>query len=535
MQFKAKHISQAKMTQHYAFDDMISIQERIEEWNGRIGVKKRSNETTYKLDQQTVNTNEEMITRLRQQVREQRQQLSKMMRKDFEVIQTALGDPKFRFQQLQCQRYDFNTAQKELNEDWCHDVKRLNHYVFQKNCRMRRLDTLMLKLRDFNFMETSKFEREDNKELRRLKSEIDKMNMKCETAKYIQSTYLKTVNELNRAQLGAQNKLDALEMQVITENEELTCLKAICKRTLRSRDRARLSCKKEALIKARDKSDRETILKKLLRRRKHSVYNEDAFLQGNTNFGVMDRKQKPAIRHTLQSNAKLNDLENLFTEFKDKAAVSSVKKIPELFFHEINTLKRLANEANDRNQKLEDYKKLFSETQARMEAAKYRQQSEIDQLSKEIDSLKEEVERKTSNISQIERQAKMNEQLSIDAFNIVNYIISLSEQADFNDDESYINFNQNRLTVSSLQSESLRGAMEKLSRRLQLAKSLDTKNPRPTESLMTRPKPDVKFKLPHQEDDENDEAFFVQEDNKITNEEYLTRETIKARFKKMKK
>ena len=36
----------------------------------------------------------------------------------------------------------------------------------------------------------------------------------------------------------------------------------------------------------------------------------------NTNFGVMDRKQKPAIRHTLQSNARLNDLENLFTEFK---------------------------------------------------------------------------------------------------------------------------------------------------------------------------------------------------------------------------
>ena len=34
------------------------------------------------------------------------------------------------------------------------------------------------------------------------------------------------------------------------------------------------------IIQARDKSDRETILKKLLRRRKHSVYNEDAFLQG---------------------------------------------------------------------------------------------------------------------------------------------------------------------------------------------------------------------------------------------------------------
>ena len=41
-------------------------------------------------------------------------------------------------------------------------------------------------------------------------------------------------------------------------------------------------------------------------------------------------------------------------------------------------------------------------------------------------------------------------------------------------------------TFKSLQSESLRGEMEKLSRRLQLAKSLDTKNPLPTESLMTR-------------------------------------------------
>ena len=51
-----------------------------------------------------------------------------------------------RFTQLQCKRYDIDTAKKELNEDVCVEHKRLNHFIHQKESRVRRLSDLCLKV-----------------------------------------------------------------------------------------------------------------------------------------------------------------------------------------------------------------------------------------------------------------------------------------------------------------------------------------------------------------------------------------------------
>ena len=60
-----------------------------------------------------------------------------------------------------------------------------------KECRERRLGDLRLKLRDFNLMQESNYEKEDHKRVRLLMTKLDKMVTKRNTAKYIQSTYLK--------------------------------------------------------------------------------------------------------------------------------------------------------------------------------------------------------------------------------------------------------------------------------------------------------------------------------------------------------
>ena len=51
-----------------------------------------------------------------------------------------------RFTQLQCKRYDIDTAKKELNEDVCVEHKRLNHFIHQRESRIRRLSELCLKV-----------------------------------------------------------------------------------------------------------------------------------------------------------------------------------------------------------------------------------------------------------------------------------------------------------------------------------------------------------------------------------------------------
>ena len=66
------------------------------------------------------------------------------MNKDFQVIEEALQGK--RFTQLQCKRYDVDTAKKELNEDVCVEHKRLNHYIHQKVLCKAPLTRLPLKI-----------------------------------------------------------------------------------------------------------------------------------------------------------------------------------------------------------------------------------------------------------------------------------------------------------------------------------------------------------------------------------------------------
>ena len=61
---------------------------------------------------------------------------------------------------------------------------------------MRRLEDLRLQLRDFNLLHESNFEREDQKRVRLLMTKLDKMNTKRNTAKYVQSTYLKVLFQI---------------------------------------------------------------------------------------------------------------------------------------------------------------------------------------------------------------------------------------------------------------------------------------------------------------------------------------------------
>merc|ERR1719500_1613222 len=102
---------------------------------------------------------------------------------DHEVIQSALDG--CRATQLECKRYDAHTAQKELNEAVCVEKKRLNHFVHQKECRLRRLHDLKLHYRDFLLLEKSNFEDGDQKRVRMLSTKLDKMTLKRNTASFI--------------------------------------------------------------------------------------------------------------------------------------------------------------------------------------------------------------------------------------------------------------------------------------------------------------------------------------------------------------
>ena len=67
----------------------------------------------------------------------------------------------------------------------------MNRVKYQKECRRKRLADLLLKLHDYCLLQETNYEKVEQMELRRLKTEEDKMIMKRNTAKYIHSIYTK--------------------------------------------------------------------------------------------------------------------------------------------------------------------------------------------------------------------------------------------------------------------------------------------------------------------------------------------------------
>ena len=104
---------------------------------------------------------------------------------------------------------------------------------------MRRLEDLRLRLRDFNLLQETNFEKEDHKRLRLLMTKLDKMVTKRNTAKYIQSTYNKTLNKLNRDALTMHQHLDQFEVEVVNNQSELEDLKKIHKSAKTGQESAR--------------------------------------------------------------------------------------------------------------------------------------------------------------------------------------------------------------------------------------------------------------------------------------------------------
>merc|ERR1711892_1253626 len=208
-----------------------SLDQTVQELAGKIVVKRRDNESARQVQLDAIEINEDVIGSLRERVKARRRDLAHMLNKDKEVTENALADPKHRFQRLQCKRYDADTAKQELNEDLCNEIKRMNRVKYQKECRRKRLADLLLQL--------TNYEEVEQMELRRLKTEEDKMIMKRNTAKYIHSTYTKSLRQLTKTRTNVQNDLDTLHLELKKQSAELLDLKQIQQKTTIVRDQKR--------------------------------------------------------------------------------------------------------------------------------------------------------------------------------------------------------------------------------------------------------------------------------------------------------
>lgn len=363
-----------------------TMQETIDDLAGKISVKKRDNESVFRQMQDITKRNEERILQLRLTVKTAHRDLAKMLNMDHKVIQTALQQK--REVQLECKRYDAHTALKELNEDVCVEGKRLNHFIHQKECRMRRLDDLRLHYRDFMLLERSNFEKEDQRRARLLMTKLDKMIMKRNTASFLKSTYEKTVSKLEKDALTMHKHLDGLEVCSIAGRFELADLRKIYRSAKLGQEKSRTTRMSLEQDVYRSKQDRDTNIIDIRKRAKDAAELPDFSTRAPNDIlnGPGGKTKKSAYNRT---TTQLEVLIPIIEKFSAVTNTVNASSIPTAYERQIVQHNILSEHAGKLDTKLEDKRKVLDDATVRLADVRYHQAEKLKARSAEIREIRQ--------------------------------------------------------------------------------------------------------------------------------------------------
>jgi len=354
---------------------------------GKLSLKKRDNESIFEKQGEEIQKNADYILNLRAHIKNLRQDLSKAINTDHEVIEEALSDR--RSTQLECKRYDAQTAQKELNEDVCVVKKRLNHFKHQKECRARRLKDLQLQYRDFKLLDHSNFEVDDQRSVRLLSTKLDKMTLKRNTASFINRTYHKTLSNLNRDSLTMPKQIDELEKSVGVNSAELKDLEEIYAVAQSGHEASR--AKRMAIEREfySGKYQRDKILNEKKKIVKANADIPD--VEVKPSVPVQPRKtalvKKPEKPSVLLS--KLNPVIEMFSSVTN---TKTAAEIPEAYHRQIENQKNLEELREKIEEKLEISRKKHSELKKRLVEAQFTEKQKSIKADEDIKSLNDSIE-----------------------------------------------------------------------------------------------------------------------------------------------
>jgi Skp family chaperone for outer membrane proteins len=380
--------------------NMQTVPEQVDELQKKISIKQRDYQSLFRKQHEIIDSNEVKIIELRDTVKEARQKLAKMMNKDNDVIETALRGHKFH--QLQCKRYDVNTAKMELNEDVCAEHNKLNHYIHQKECRIRRLEELRLKLRDFELQQTTNFEREDEKRVRQLKTKFDKIVTKRDTAKYIQSTYSKTLNKLELDALTLHKDLDQLEWQVAANKEEVCDLKNmhVMAKNAKEKITEKIGFLEQDVHSQKAARDKE--LKNARKNAKIASHMPEVLfrnMQKNAFFEMLMIRRKSMKNSSLGTDSidHLDEYKSVMEDFSTVINTEKVKEIPQVFQRQKETFMKLAEEAKELENELDKKEADLATAKQKLEEVLYMEKEHNTELDRETAELKKKLSDQTNN------------------------------------------------------------------------------------------------------------------------------------------
>uniref|UniRef100_A0A8D0B832 ODAD1 central coiled coil region domain-containing protein n=1 Tax=Salvator merianae TaxID=96440 RepID=A0A8D0B832_SALMN len=393
------------------------VHEQISELQNKIQLLEGDRKAFYENSQWNIKKNKDSISQLRQENKKLHQKLADLLAGEEKVIKAAFqGHPA---EQGSVKNKTGEGAIQIINHRLCEKINQLNNLKHQVEIRKRRLEELQLQystktqeINDIQAMEEGNIEAA--KTLRTLENRLEKARFKTEEAVRITGMYQKLKAHMQEEAMHFQNKLDALEAEILRLHNELKDLESVNADALHARDaaRAQLQTQEENIYRERKLRDKKLKdLKKLTEEKR--AQNERAERRQSQKdrvpFGTEDLIKDTQVKKLtiLKNRQVMFTAADAFDKIRAATGVTEADDVVACFMAQEETFKHLEEMRIENEESLvrlkEEKDSLFHE----LEHTKYSGEAHkvgIQNLMKELnDHLKKEEKRRDATQADLDK------------------------------------------------------------------------------------------------------------------------------------
>ncbi|XP_033029398.1 coiled-coil domain-containing protein 151 isoform X1 [Lacerta agilis] len=357
------------------------VHDQITELQNKIQLLEGDRKAYYENTQWNIKKNKESILLLRKENKKLHKTLADRLAGEEKVIKAAFHEHPA--EQGSVKNKTGEGAIQIINHRLCEKINQLNNLKHQVEMRKRRLEDLQLQygVKTKEITEMQEMEErniEAAKTLRTLENRLEKARFKTDEAQRITGMYQKLKSHMQEQSLHFQNKLDAMEAEILRLRNELKDLESVNMEAQHTRDTARAQLLNQEEIIYRERKIRDKKLKELkkLTEEKRAQNERTERRQSQKDripFGSDDVLKEPQVKKStiLKSKQAMFTAAEAFDKIRVATGVTDANDVMACFAAQQETFRHLEEMKNENEESLVRLKEERDLLQRELEHTKY--------------------------------------------------------------------------------------------------------------------------------------------------------------------
>ncbi|GCC36021.1 coiled-coil domain-containing protein 151 [Chiloscyllium punctatum] len=324
----------------------VPVQEQIWDLQKKIQLLEGDRKAYYENSQCKIKKNKDTIQNVREENKRLRRMLAGALMSDEKLVKESFQD---RHEKVALRNKSGKDVIMVLDQKVCDKIKRLNALKHETEMKKKiQMDLEIKYSKSMQEVETLQDVMEDMSEdaqtLRLLENRLEKTQLKYREAVHVMKVYQRLKVHLQEESVTFQKQLDALEAEVLQQQQELKELQAMNTNAQLSRDAAKTELQQHEEVLHKERRERERILteyKKMAEeKRTQAERAERRAMRAGAHSDEL-HFERPATQETGAEERAINVFEESVLWIKTVTGVSDIQNVVKRFVIQEETLKHL--------------------------------------------------------------------------------------------------------------------------------------------------------------------------------------------------